>query len=84
LEPGKSETLPGDRVAPVMLNWKNRTVTPAGGVSVTVRLTGTVAGFTGLSGVVVTWDWLPHPNMNSKNTAMKRNCADLRIYASWE
>jgi hypothetical protein len=28
--------------APVMLNWKNRTVTPLGGVSVTVIPTGTV------------------------------------------
>jgi hypothetical protein len=37
-----------------MLNWKNRTVTPAGGVSVIVRLTGTSAGFGGLTGVVVT------------------------------
>ena len=62
-----------------MLSWKNRTVTPAGGVSVTVRLT---AGFGLLGGVVVTEDWLPHPAINRRNTTVKRNSAALRIFAS--
>jgi hypothetical protein len=66
-----------------MLSWKNRTVTPAGGVSVTVRLTGTSAGFGLLGGgVVVIEDWLPHPAINRRNTTIKRNSAALRIFAS--
>jgi hypothetical protein len=81
----KRETVPPeefDRVAPVMLSWKNRTVTPLGGLSVTVRLTGAVDGFELLAGGVVTWDWLPHPDINRRNTAIKRNRAALRIFAS--
>jgi hypothetical protein len=42
----KSDTFAPDcdvSVAPVMLNWKNRTVTPAGGLSPTVKPTGTVS-----------------------------------------
>jgi hypothetical protein len=80
----KSETVPPDddvRVAPVMLSWKISTVTPAGGVSVTDKLTGTSAGFV-LTGVVVTWDGLPHPDINRRNNTMKRNCTALRIFAS--
>ena len=65
-----------------MLNWKNRTVTPAGGVSVTVRLTGTSAGFEPPIGVVPTEDWLPHPDINRRNTAMMQHCAALCIFAS--
>lgn len=85
LVPGKSETLPGASVAPVRFSWKKRTVTPEGGVSVTVRLTGTVAGavagvFSGAG--VTTEDWLPHPAMNNTNTAMKRRSAAFRILTS--
>jgi len=72
----KSETVPPEElvsVAPVMLNWKNKTVTPFGGVSVTVRPTGTwvrfVAGVVGVGAC----DWLPHPDINSRNTARKNN-----------
>jgi hypothetical protein len=86
----KSETLPDDeddevvREAPVMSSWKNRTVTPAGGVSVTDRLTGTLSA-AGVVGVVeVAWgcDWLPHPDINRRNTMVKRSNAALRIFAS--
>jgi hypothetical protein len=38
-------------VAPVILNWKNKTVTPAGGVSVAVIPTGAVVT-AGVVGVV--------------------------------
>jgi hypothetical protein len=77
----KSETVVPEevvRLAPVMLNWKKRTVTPAGGVSVTVRPTGTFV-VTGLltSGVVP--DWLPQPAINNENATMSRDNAFLRI-----
>ena len=77
----KSETLVPEEVvklAPVMLNWKKRTVTPAGGVSVTERPTGTVAGAGLLTSVVVP-DWLPQPAIKSENATMSNDIAVLRI-----
>jgi hypothetical protein len=81
----KSDTLPPPEAAKdacVIFNWKNRTVTPLGGVSVTVRLTGTLAGLELPSGAVVTEDWLPHPDTNRKIPAMVRKGAVPRIVAS--
>jgi hypothetical protein len=81
-----SETVLPDwevKVAPVMLNWKNKTVTPAGGVSVTVRLTGAVCAAEVLVVVGVVEDWLPQPVMNRRNAKTKRNIAALRIPASY-
>lgn len=82
----KSDTLPPDcevSVAPVMLSWKYSTVTPLGGVSVTVIPTGVVPldGLVFVSGEVA-GDWLPHPAMNRMTTMINRASVNLRIFAS--
>jgi hypothetical protein len=71
----------GVSVAPVMFNWKNRTVTPSGGVSVTVIPTGAVFP-DGLFVVEVVEDWLPHPAMKRPTTTVNRARVTLRIFAS--
>jgi hypothetical protein len=69
-------------VAPVMLNWKNRTTTPAGGESVSERPTGAWERFELGGGVVATCVWPPHPEINSRNNTVERSSAALRILAS--
>jgi hypothetical protein len=78
----KSETFPGSSKAPVMLNWKERTATPVGGVSVTVKLTGAVFpdGEVGVVGVNV--NWAAHPAMNKRPVVVNRTRVALRIVAS--
>jgi len=81
----KSVTLPPEEfvsVAPVIVNGKNKIVTPAGGVSVTVRPTGTLPITGSLGGVEATWDWLPQLAITSGIATVKRSSVALRILAS--
>jgi hypothetical protein len=64
-----------------MPSWKKSTVTPAGGVSVTVMLTGTSAWFVTIPAPPDIEDPPPHPEMKTENTAMMKNAAALRIFA---
>ena len=79
----RSETFPGWKEALVMLNWKKRTTTPAGGSSVTVSPTGTrdACGLVVVTGV--TGAWLLHPVMRRSVAAANRAKVALRISASF-
>jgi hypothetical protein len=74
----KSETFPGDSEAPVMLNWKNRTITPGGGVSVTIKPTRAVPAAGLVSVFEVTEDWLPHPVINRRTAVINRASVAFR------
>jgi hypothetical protein len=80
----KSETLPLEvlREAAVMLNWKKRTVTPAGGESVTVRLTGTPYGVEPPSADEGFVDCPLQPDISKMDPAIMRNRATARIFPS--
>jgi hypothetical protein len=80
---GRSDTvLPEDEVsvAAVMFNWKKRTVTPAGGVSVTESPTGDCDRFELVVVAGVFDDWLPQLDMKTSIAPMKSSSATRRIY----
>jgi hypothetical protein len=77
-----SETFPGWKEALVMLNWKNKTTTPAGGSSVTVSPTGATPGAGLVGATEVTGDWLLHPVMKRRMVVANNARVALRIFPS--